>query len=206
MRPDETPLLDARAEARTAYVRTLASAGDWQLPTSIREAMRGWQFDEAGRQMADARSVLAMRGAVESLASRGGLTLPPTMRERFEAGDMAGASRAAEAERNAILAVIGAEDSRASDDDVLSRIGMIGQDPEADIVAARAAITAGDLETAQSRADDAYRAWTAAWQEGRRRALLAAAVVAAVLVLAFAIAGRARAARRERMASVVAGS
>ena len=206
VRPDETPLLDARAEARTAYVRTLASAGEWQLPTSIREAMRGWQFDEAGRQMADARSVLAMRGAVESMASRGGLTLPPAMRERFEAGDMAGAARAAEAERNAILAVIGAEDSRASDDDVLSRIGMIGQDPEADIVAARAAITAGDLETAQSRADDAYRAWTAAWQEGRRRALLAAAVVAAVLVLAFAIAGRARAARRERMASVVAGS
>ena len=205
VRPEEAGLLDARAEARTAYVRTLASVGDWQLPASIREAMRAWQFDEAGRQMADARSVLAMRGAVDSLATKGGITLPQAMRERFEAGDMAGASREAEAERNAMFAVIQAAGSRSSDDDVLSRIGMIGEDPEADIVAARAAVTAGDLAAAQARADDAYRAWTAAWQEGRRRALLAMAVVAGALLLVFAVAGRARAARRERLASVVAG-
>ena len=34
------PLLDARADARTSYVRTLALAGDWQLPPDIRVAMR----------------------------------------------------------------------------------------------------------------------------------------------------------------------
>ena len=72
VRPEEAALLDARAEARTAYVRTLALAGDWQLPTGIREAMRGWQFDEAGRQMADARTVLAhaRRGRVARRSRR----------------------------------------------------------------------------------------------------------------------------------------
>ena len=206
VRPEESGLLDARAEARTAYVRTLASTGGWQLPKSIRDALRAWQFDAAGRQMADARSVLAMRGAVESLASKGGFTLPQLMRQRFEAGDMAGASREAEAERNAMLAVMQAGGARSSDDDILSRIGMIGEDPEADLVAAKSAVSAGDLQAAQDHADVAYRAWTAAWQEGRRRALLALAVLAAAFVIVFAVAGRARAARRERTASIAAGS
>jgi hypothetical protein len=206
VRPEESGLLDARAEARTAYVRTLASTGDWQLPRSIRDALRAWQFDTADRQMADARSVLAMRGAVESLATRGGFTLPPAMQQRFEAGDMAGASREAESERNAMLGVMQAAAARSSDDDILSRIGMLGSDPEADLIAAKQAVTAGDLQGAQAHADDAYRAWTAAWQEGRRRALLAMAVLAATLIIVFAVAGRARAARRERMASIAAGS
>ena len=206
VRPEESGLLDARAEARTAYVRTLASTGDWQLPRSIRDALRAWQFDTADRQMADARSVLAMRAAVESLATRGGFTLPPAMQQRFEAGDMAGASREAESERNAMLGVMQAAAARSSDDDILSRIGMIGENPEADLAAAKAAVTTDDLQGAQAHADVAYRAWTAAWQEGRRRALLALAVLAAGFVIVFAVAGRARAARRERTASIAAGS
>ena len=32
IRPEEAALLDARADARTAYARTLALAGDWRLP------------------------------------------------------------------------------------------------------------------------------------------------------------------------------
>ena len=206
VRPEETGLLDARADARAAYARTLALAGDWRLPRGIRDALRAWQFDSATRQLADARTVLAQRGAIESLADRGGLTLPPGVQQRFQAGDMVGASREAEAERNAMLSVMEAGDARVQDDDLLSRIGMLGEDPEADLVAAEAAFAAGDLSGAQAAADDAFRAWTAASQEGRRRALLGLAVLAAALVLAAAVAGRARAARRERTASAAAGS
>ncbi len=206
VRPEEAGLLDARAEARTAYARTLALAGDWRLPPGIRDALRSWQFDAAEQQLADARTVLAQRGAIESLAARGSLTLPPAVQQQFQAGDMAGASREAEAERTAMLTVIQATDARVHDDDLMSRIGMLGEDPEGDIATAKAAFTAGDLATAQSAADDAYRAWTAAWQEGRRRAVLLTAVLAGTLVLVAAVAVRARAARRERTASAVAGS
>ena len=206
VRPDEAGLLDARATARLSYARTLALAGDWRLPRGIRDAMRAWQFDAAEQQLADARTVLAQRGAIQSLAAHGSLTLPPAVQQAFQAGDMAGASREAVAERNAMLAVMQAADARVHDDDLLSRIGMLGEDPEADLVAANAAFTAGDLAAAQSRADDAYRAWTAAWQEGRRRALLVVAVLAGALVLVAAVAVRARAARRERTASAAAGS
>ena len=47
-----------------------------------------------------------MRGAVESLAARGGADAAAGHAQRFEAGDMVGASREAEAERNAMLAVM----------------------------------------------------------------------------------------------------
>jgi hypothetical protein len=206
VRPEEAGLLDARADARAAYARTVALAGDWRLPRGIRDAMTRWRFDSATQQLADARTILAQRGAIESLADRGGLTLPPGVRQRFAAGDMVGASREAEAERNAMLSVMEAEHARVQDDDLLSRIGMLGEDPEADLVAARAAFAAGDLSGAEAAANDAFRAWTAASQEGRRRGLLGLAVLAGVLILGVAVGGRARAARRERTASAVAGS
>ena len=206
VRPEQATLLDARADARAAYARTLALAGDWKLPRGLREAMRSWQFDAAVQQLADARTVLAQRDAIESLADQGSMTLPATVQQHFQAGDMVGASTEAEAERNAMLAVLQAADARVHDDDLLSRVGMLGEDPEARIVAARQAFAAGDLAGAQAAADDAYRAWTAAWQEGRRRALLVLAALAAVLVIGAAVAGRARAARRARTTSIATGS
>jgi hypothetical protein len=202
VRPNEAGLLDVRAAAQTAYARTLAVAGDWRLPQGIRDALRAWQFDAATSQMADARTVLAQRGAIESLAATAGIQLPPSMRQRFEAGDMAGASSTAERMRNGILAIQAAEAVKASGDDVLSRIGMVGEDPETAIAAARTSLEAGDVEAAQASSDVAYRAWNGAWQEGRRRALLALAVVASMLVLVAAVAGRARVARRNRASSV----
>ncbi len=206
VRSDEASLLDARAAARTAYTRTLAVAGDWTLPRSIRDALRDWKFDVAQDRMADARTVIAQWGAIEALATRTGVTPPPTMRQRFEAGDFAGASAEAEGERNALLAIGEAAATRPAGDDLLSRVGMLGEDPDADIGAARSALAAGDLAAAQSASRDATRAWTGAWQEGRRRVLLGLAAIASMLVLVAAVAGRARAARRGRASSARAGS
>ena len=110
VRPEEAALLDARAEARLSYERTLALAGDWSLPRSIRDALRAWQFDTAEQLMADARTVLAQRGAVESMAADDGLTLPAEMQALFESGDLVQASGRAEAERNAMLAIAQADD------------------------------------------------------------------------------------------------
>ena len=200
VRPDEATLLDARAAARQAYSRTIALAGDWALPRSIRDAMRAWQFDLAEQLMADARTVLAQRGAVASLAEQRGFTLPEGMQASFEGGDMAAASADAEAERNAMLAIGQADDARSAEHDILTRIGMLGENPEAELDSARAALAAGEIDHALQHADDAYRAWSGAWQEGRRRALLAVAVLATLVVLASAVIGRLRASRREPVA------
>jgi hypothetical protein len=200
VRPDEATLLDARTAARASYGRTLALAGDWVLPLAIRDALRAWRFDDAERLMADARTVVAQRNAVVSMADRDGLALPEAMRLQFEAGTLAAASATAASERNAMLAIEQARDSRSADDDVLSRIGMLGEQPDADLAAARAALAAGNTDATLASADGASRAWTGAWQEGRRRALVALALVATGILLVTAIASRARRFRRARRA------
>ena len=80
VRPDEAAMLDARAQARTSYERTLALADGWQLPRAIRDALRSWQFDTAETLMADARTVLAQRKAVAGIAERDGVPSRPRCR------------------------------------------------------------------------------------------------------------------------------
>lgn len=196
IRPDEGTLLDARATARTSYTRTLALAGDWMLPRSIRDALRAWQFDAAGQQLADARTVLAQWAALETMAARDQVTLPDSMRPLFEAGSMTQASAGAEALRNAMLTIERAAAARSAESDPLIRIGMLGEQPEADLAKARASLASGELEASAASADDAYRAWAGAWQEGRRRAMLALAAFATVLVIVSALAAAIRRGRR----------
>ena len=59
-----------------------------------------------------------------------------------------------------MVTIAGAAAARTSDTDPLTTIGMVGEDPEADLVAARAALAAGDLDATLAAADDAYRGWT----------------------------------------------
>lgn len=197
VRPEDAALLDARAAARASYERTLALADGWALPRGIRDALRAWQFDTAEQLMADTRTVLAQRGAVEALAAQDDLALPGDMQGLFEAGNLVDASARAEAERNAMLAIQGAAGARTGETDPLTTIGMLGEDPEADLATARAALQGGDLEGTLAAADDAYRAWNGAWQEGRRRTLLLVAVLATILVLVSAVIGRLRKGRHD---------
>jgi len=83
---------------------------------------------------------------------------------------------------------------------------MIGEQPEADLQSARDALAAGDLDATFGAADDAYRAWNGAWQEGRRRALLALAVFATIIVMVFAVVSRVRRSRRARLRPPVAAA
>lgn len=198
VRPDEATLLDARARARTAYARTLALAGDWRLPRAIRDALRTWDFERAEAMLLDARTVIAQRNAVAEMAARNDVTLDTTMQTLFEAGTMVDASARGDAQRAAIVAIEDAAAARSADDDILSRIGMLGEHPEQSLREAKLLIAQGDYEGAAAASDRALRAWTVAWQEGRRRALLALAVLATVLVLITAGLGSLRRAHRQR--------
>ncbi len=206
VRPDEAALLDARTAARASYGRTLAVADGWQLPRAIRDALRSWQFERAETLMADARTVLAQRKAVTGMAERDGLDLSDDMRVLFESGSMADAGARAGAERDAIVAIGDAVGVRSSDDDVLSRIGMLGEHPEADLAGAGAALATGDLEASVAASDRAFRAWTIAWEEGRRRVLMTLAALATFAVLGSAVVGTFRRSRRAAASDASTGS
>jgi hypothetical protein len=196
--PDDADQLRTRTAARASYERTLALAGDWALPRGVRDAMRAWQFDTAEALMADARTVVAQRNALESLAARDGMTLPGDLRQTFEAGGFVETSARAEAERQAIAAVETAGATRSSDNDLISRIGSLGAHPEQDLRDAQRLLAAGDLDGTHAAAARAQQAWTGAWEEGRRRALFGVAVVATILVLGGLIIGSVRRGRRRR--------
>ncbi len=200
MRPDELPLLDARATAITSYHRTLALADGWALPKAIRDALRAWQFDVADGLMADARTVLAQRAALEKRAALSDLTPPDVMQRAFERGSLNDASAEAQDELNALLSIEGATAARPADPDILTQVGLLDAHPDVDLAAARAAFGRGDLDGTLTASNAAITAWSGAWQEGRRRMLFLIALAATVLVLLGAIAGGARRSRRARRA------
>ncbi len=206
VQPDEAAWLDARAAARASYGRTLALADGWQLPRAIRDALRSWQFEKAETLMADARTVLAQRKAVAAMAERDDAALTTTMQSLFESGAMAEASAHAEAQRAAMLAIEDAEASRSVDDDILSRIGMLGEHPEQSLRQARLLLAQDDFEGSAAASDRALRAWTIAWEEGRRRTLMTLAALATVVVLGSAAVGTFRRSRRPEASEASTGS
>ncbi|HJW21466.1 MAG TPA: hypothetical protein VJ506_03460 [Candidatus Limnocylindrales bacterium] len=192
VRPEDLPALAARAVARGAYAQGVADAGPWQLPPSIREAMRTWQFDEAERELSAAEGVLRQRTALEGEATADGLQLPVTLRREFETGDLVSAASEAAAELAALGAFQAARQARPSDVTTLDAIGLLGTDPDGSLREAAAAFSAGDLQGASHAAADATSAWTSAATVGRGRVMSAIALAVAIVLLAGLVLGRRR--------------
>jgi hypothetical protein len=196
VRPNEAGLLDERSAARAAYVSTLAQTHGWALPRSIRDALRAWRFDVAQAQLAAARHVLSERTTLESDAAAAGLTLPDTVRTLFEAGNLQGALDEVAAERSAIAAIGAAAGERTTSGDLVAAVGLIGTDPEGTLVAAERALATGDPAAALTAAVSASATWSSANMEGRRRLLMAIALVLAASALGLSLVSRLRRMRR----------
>jgi|GEM_PF-6472275 len=146
--------------------------------------MRAWRFDTATSLISAARVALAQRAALEADAARAGLTLPPSMQTRFEAGDFAGAVAESAQEEAAIAAIRTADAQRGTAAaDPVSAVGLFGAAPEQTLTAAKAGLAAGDPTGAMTKADAAAGTWDAAFSEGRRRLLMGVSLAAAIAVL-----------------------
>lgn len=191
VRPDEAALLDARASARSAYTALLAAADGWAVPRSVRDALRAWRFDAATTLIAEARAALSAHAALQAQSAAAGVALPPTVRRLFEAGDLAGAGVEAQHEQAAVEAIADAARRRdEAADDLLARAGLLGEEPGAQLAAASAALAGGDPAAAVLDAQAAAQVWDGAHDEGRRRVLMAGALIVAVGVLTLSMLGR----------------
>jgi len=192
LRPEDLPALEARAAARAAYARGVADAGAWQLPISIRAAMRAWQFDEAERQLEAAAGVIRQRAALEREAAAASLVLPATLQHEFEAGDLVAAASEAAAELSTVGAIEAAAAARPDEVPVLDAIGLLGADPDAGLRDASTAFAAGDLGSANRVAGDAKAAWSSAAAVGRGRVISVVVLALALVLLAGLVASRRR--------------
>jgi hypothetical protein len=193
LRPEDAALFEARTEARLAYEAAVEEAAPWQLPRSIRDAMRAWQFEAALDIMGDARDVLQLRERVTTAAGAAGLTAPDAIRPAFEAYDsLAEAGAEAVTELAAIDRIRAAVAVRIPEPGLMDRLGLFGVDPEARLAAARAAFEAGDQDMALAEAAAAETEWSSVPDIARGRLTSATLLTAAVLLLAWLVAQRRR--------------
>ena len=198
VRDSDKPLLLARDAARRAYEDLVVAAADWQLPVSVREALRAWQFEQAGQLFARAHRILDQRAAIAAAAASAGLTPPPTLRAAFELADaFAAADREATAELEAIAIYVDAAATRPSEANPFQIMGLWGTTPDAELDTARARFSNADLVGSRDAARAAAFAWTSAEDVGRGRfisivALTLALVIAIVLVASWFSARRRR--------------
>ncbi len=200
-RPADLALLDARSGARVRYEEVVTLAGPWQLPRPIRDALRAWQFDTATAMLDEAAAILDSRATIADEAARAGLIVPDRLRQAFQDDDGFDDARAeADAELAAVRAYAAAGALRPTTTDPLRDLGLVGETPEADLVAARDAFAAGDLEASVAASSEAGASWAHAASVGGGRALSIALLILAAILAIFLVVGvvRRRGARRRR--------
>jgi hypothetical protein len=189
-RPEDLAALDARSTARTAYAESVRAAGDWQLPVSIRDAMRSWRFDVALDQVAAADGILGERQTLAAAAAATGVKVSDALRAAFEAPDgLAAAAAEAAAEHSAIEMIAAAEGARPTDagffDGLVIGLGLLFQDPGVQLGSAQLAFEAGNAGGAYDAALTARDAWRYAADAGRWRIVSGVLLALSLAVLAW---------------------
>jgi hypothetical protein len=199
-RAQDFALLDARTRARADYASLLTASGQWRAPPSIRDALGAWRFDVAEARIGAARAALTARDELAVAAALAGLTPPSGSRRAYEADDLEAATAESHVGRAIVDQIVAARVAGARPADLLIQVGLLGQDPLAELAAASAAFTAGDLAVAQARAIGARETWAGAADLGglRLRVLAALALVVAVATLFVATRTRRRTRSRPR--------
>ena len=181
--PSQAPLLPDRDAARSDYAATQTAAGGWVLPPDIRQAMETWQFGTARALLSQARTVLELRSQIDAAAAAESTTPPVSLQAAFETVSTGAAQTEAQNELAALDALTAARQARIDSKSTTRAVGLLGTDPEADLVAARQAFARGDAAKATSLADSARSAWAGAATVGQIRILGSAAGTAGLLLL-----------------------
>ncbi len=183
LEPAQVPLLQQRSRALSALAVTQDAAGSWDLPPEIRRALDGWQFDQSIALMSQARGILVQRDQIAVAAAEQQTAPPPTLRTAFERSGLIVASSEATTELDVLGALAAAGQARIDSADAARAVGLIGTDPQADLLAARQAFAEGDLSRSLSLANSARSAWQGANDAGRTRILGTISVLAGLFLL-----------------------
>jgi tetratricopeptide (TPR) repeat protein len=197
--PSLLPLLQQRSTALSAYANTQTEAGSWDLPPEIRRALDDWQFDQAVSFMSQTRTILSQRDQIAIAAAAQGTAPPPALRIAFEKSGIIAASSEAGTELAVLNALAAAAQARTDNGDAARAVGLIGTDPQADLIAARDAFARGDMSRALALATSARSAWQGANDAGRMRILGTISVLAGLSLLLVLVLWRRGASRRMSM-------
>ena len=181
--PTQAPVLQQRAATLSDYADTQRQAGSWDLAPEVRRAMDLWEFEDARSLLAQDRAILTQRDEIASAAATQGTNPPGTLKTMFQASGAAAASAEAATELAAVNAIAAARQAESDNRGGARAFGLLGADPQADLVAAQKAFAAGDLAKALSSANSAKAAWQGANGTGQARILGGMALLAGLLLL-----------------------
>jgi hypothetical protein len=177
--PDQLPSLDARRAARATYDGLESAGGEWTPPLAVRQAMADWEFDEASKLAAAATGVLEIRAEIAASAERVGLDPPAELESAYQSaeGDLAEVTALADRTLDATEEIASATRAAKADRGLLTTLGLLGRDVDAELQAAIAAYDDGNLTAATEQADVVEDLLADAPDTGRLRAGAALALV-----------------------------
>jgi hypothetical protein len=185
VKPTDAHLLEGRSVARTAYHGLIDAGHGWLPPAYVRVPMSTWDFSEAGRRISLATTVLGTRDRIAALVAPIGLDPPAALRTAYESAStqLEPVQELAQSELDSATALVAADAAVSAPRDTFVSIGLIGESPDAALVAARSAFQAGAPDAA-TRAAGVTALIAGAESAGQARVAVG---IAAVLVLLFAI-------------------
>ncbi|MBI4932289.1 MAG: hypothetical protein HY828_00310 [Actinobacteria bacterium] len=188
--PEQADLLTPRAEARDAYAELAEDGGEWAPPLGVRRRMSDWQFDAANPLIDEAQEVLRDRDALDGMSAELAVGYPDALEAAYESAEdeLSTVSEQIQAQTEATQRTIDAVAAEAADDGLFETIGFWGTDVPGLLEDAKAALTAGDLDTANERAQQAIDTVEDASSVGLQRAALTLGAIVLVTTLVVGIA------------------
>lgn len=196
----DRPLLAERSAARSAYAAVVRRAGGWELPQRIRYDLGAWSFDAVTEEIAAADNVLGQRDRIVAAARELDLTPPPTLESAFEGA--AGLQAAADEAKAELTTLEGISDAGALlgvEPSTLESIGLLGEEPQQDLDAARIAFEGADLGASDQAAARLTTVRSGAQDAGRQRVVIVGGGLLGLDALAMAGLALRRRRRRRRM-------
>jgi len=183
----EAPELTERAAARARYQQLLADGADWLPGILVRKPMSDWDFEDASTAIDEAEAVLADRDKLRATVADLGLAFPANLEPVYETADSAddldGLRTRIAQWQSAADAIRSARDRLAARRPVVTSLGLIGTEPEAEYRAALAAFASGDDRAAVGGSAATLTLLSGAEDLGRQRALAGASVGLLVILL-----------------------
>jgi hypothetical protein len=132
----------------------VAAGKGWNVPLTIREGMSNWDFDDADRGIATAKSVIGVRASIEKVVAPFGMHAPKKLQADYEyrVGDLGAVQREANADLAAARTLDAASASVHGHHGVFAAIGLVGAHDGSDLSKARRSFADGDGTKARAGA------------------------------------------------------
>lgn len=180
----ELSLLAERDAARQVYADLVAAGSGWTAPLEVREAMSDWNFAEVAPLSEAASQVLTTRDAVLEDLDDINVSELPGLEAAYEGAEDLDAL-AAEAQRYEQVGSIvsAAEESQEGVIGAFAWIGLVGADVDGELDDVAAALTAGDIASAEELSADVESQVDSAGLVGVSRYIVAIEVLFGVFLI-----------------------